>query len=71
MSHVDVIRAWKDEAYRMGLSEAERAKLPKSPIGSIELSDTELGSVAGGLPRLPTVDYCTFDYFCDTWFFCD
>ena len=48
MSKVDVIRAWKDEEYRLSLSEAERALLPESPAGLIDVSDGDLDQVAGG-----------------------
>jgi mersacidin/lichenicidin family type 2 lantibiotic len=48
---VDTIRAWKDPAYRRTLSEAQLAALPVSPAGQIELSDTELDAIHGGLPR--------------------
>ncbi|HEY0735565.1 MAG TPA: mersacidin/lichenicidin family type 2 lantibiotic [Herpetosiphonaceae bacterium] len=34
-----IIRAWKDEEYRMSLSEAEQALLPEHPSGLIEISD--------------------------------
>ncbi len=43
-----VIRAWRDPAYRASLSEAERAQLPESPAGIIELTGTALDAVAGG-----------------------
>jgi mersacidin/lichenicidin family type 2 lantibiotic len=48
MSHVDVVRAWKDEAYRLSLSEAERAALPPNPAGLIELAEADLDNVSGG-----------------------
>jgi mersacidin/lichenicidin family type 2 lantibiotic len=48
MSKQNIIRAWKDEAYRRSLSEAERALLPANPAGLIELTDAELGSIDGG-----------------------
>lgn len=48
MSHVDIIRAWKDEDYRLNLSDAQRAMLPDSPVGLIELSDVDMGLLAGG-----------------------
>ena len=48
MSHVDIIRAWKDEEYRLSLTEAQRAQLPDHPAGLIELTEAELGAVAGG-----------------------
>jgi mersacidin/lichenicidin family type 2 lantibiotic len=49
MSIKNIIRAWKDEDYRLSLSEAERALLPKHPAGLIELSGAEMEGVAGGL----------------------
>jgi mersacidin/lichenicidin family type 2 lantibiotic len=48
MSVVNIIRAWKDEAYRASLSEAEQAALPPNPAGAIELTETELDNVVGG-----------------------
>jgi len=48
MSHKDVVRAWKDKKYRLSLSEAERAQLPTNPAGSVELTENDLGKVAGG-----------------------
>ena len=64
MSKIDTIRAWKDEAYRRSLSEAELAKLPQNPAGLIELSDNEMELVAGGSiyptasPNLSSVSCC-------------
>jgi mersacidin/lichenicidin family type 2 lantibiotic len=49
MSNETIIRAWKDEAFRESLSEAERALLPEHPVGLIDLADAELEQVAGGL----------------------
>lgn len=51
MCKSDVVRAWKDEDYRMSLSEAERRMLPANPAGLIEISDSELGAVSGGEDR--------------------
>ena len=48
MSHAEIIRAWKDEAYRSSLSEAERETIPEHPAGLIELPDSALGEAAGG-----------------------
>ena len=48
MANVNVIRAWKDEEYRLGLSEEERALLPEHPAGLIHLREDQLGSVVGG-----------------------
>jgi len=44
---IDVVRAWTDEAYLTSLSDAERAMLPSNPAGLIELTDAELGGIAG------------------------
>ena len=43
-----IIRAWKDKAFRASLSEEELQNLPSHPSGLIELSDDNLGTVAGG-----------------------
>ncbi len=65
MSHlntIDIIRAWKDPEYRLGLSEGERALLPAHPAGHIELTDAELGQVVAGDydgdPRDTPLDIC-------------
>jgi len=48
MSDIDIIRAWKDEEYRKSLTDEQRASLPANPAGKMELTDADLGSVAGG-----------------------
>jgi len=48
MNVATIIKAWKDEAYRQSLSEAERALLPANPAGLLELTDEDLAHVAGG-----------------------
>ena len=48
MSKVNIIRAWKDEAYRLSLSAQERALVPANPAGAIELDDSQLDDVSGG-----------------------
>jgi len=55
MSIKNIIRAWKDEDYRLSLSEAQRALLPEHPAGLIELSGAETGGVNGGDCRGGTV----------------
>jgi mersacidin/lichenicidin family type 2 lantibiotic len=47
MTKSNLVRAWKDEEYRLSLSEAERALLAENPAGSLELTDAELEMVAG------------------------
>ena len=46
--NIDIVRAWKDEAYRQSLSEEERLTLPENPVGEIELTDADLEAVYGG-----------------------
>ena len=41
LSSEDIIRAWKDEEFRQGLSDAQRAQLPDHPAGAIEMSDLD------------------------------
>lgn len=48
MANIDVVRAWKDELYRAGLSEGELALLPDHPAGFIELEGEQLANVEGG-----------------------
>ncbi len=47
MRATSVIRAWKDDEYRLSLSDSELALLPEHPAGAIELTDAELGATAG------------------------
>ena len=49
-NRTDIVRAWKDQEYRMSLTEAQRAALPENPAGLIELNASELESAAGGKP---------------------
>jgi mersacidin/lichenicidin family type 2 lantibiotic len=44
---VDIVRAWKDEAYWQQLSSEEQTMLPENPVGELELSDGELEIVHG------------------------
>ncbi len=52
MTQDQVIRAWKDPAFRAGLSATEMEALPANPAGMIELSDGELTEVSGGTTLL-------------------
>ena len=61
MSKIDIIRAWRDEEYRLSLSEEERAQLPESPVGVVELEDAGLGIKGGAATFNPMncTDQCT------------
>jgi mersacidin/lichenicidin family type 2 lantibiotic len=52
--NADLIRAWKDETYREGLTAEERRLLPENPAGAIELTEEELAGVDGALLPLIT-----------------
>jgi len=43
----NIVRAWKDEAYRQGLSAEQQVMLPANPAGEVELTDIELEAVYG------------------------
>ncbi len=43
----DIVHAWKDEAYRLSLSDEQRSMLPTNPAGP-ELADADLESIYGG-----------------------
>jgi mersacidin/lichenicidin family type 2 lantibiotic len=55
---VDVVRAWKDEAYRASLTAEERSLIPENPAGVVELSDAELEGIAGGKTDSTVVTAC-------------
>jgi mersacidin/lichenicidin family type 2 lantibiotic len=42
----DTVRAWKDETYRLSLSQEQLDSLPAHPAG--ELAETDLALVSGG-----------------------
>jgi mersacidin/lichenicidin family type 2 lantibiotic len=71
MSNRQIIRAWKSPGYRNALSPAELAALPPNPAGAVEISDEDLGKVAGG-GRPPTAvcslteTYCCWTLRCGT-----
>ena len=44
---VDVVRAWKDPAYRAGLGAQELSLIPPNPAGVVELSDAQLKEATG------------------------
>src|SRR5450432_4336392 len=57
----NIVRAWKDEFYRQSLSDEERAQLPENPVGELELTDTELGSIfAAGGHREPDQNFSKY-----------
>lgn len=58
MSNVDVIRAWKDEEYRLSLSETQLAMLPDNPAGLVELSNPFAGDLGGVLFTEQVVTQC-------------
>jgi mersacidin/lichenicidin family type 2 lantibiotic len=47
MSRLDIIRAWKDAAYRRSLTPDQLAALPANPAGAVELTEAEAAAVDG------------------------
>lgn len=60
MSTRNIIRAWRNPAYRSTLSAAEKAALPAHPAGSIEIPAEDLGQIAGGRKPQKTDIICTW-----------
>ena len=58
MKQIDIVRAWKDEAYRASLSDAERSAIPAHPSGTVVLHDTETDLVGGGMRPLTLINHC-------------
>jgi len=48
MSSIDIVRAWKDEAYRNSLTPEQQALIPAHPAGMVDLTDDQLVDVDGG-----------------------
>jgi mersacidin/lichenicidin family type 2 lantibiotic len=47
MTNIDIQRAWRDGEYYLSLTDEQRAMIPNSPAGAIELANGEV-SVVGG-----------------------
>ena len=52
-------KAWKDEDFRMSLTESERAKLPENPAGIVELTDEALDSLLAGGVETDSCCWCS------------
>lgn len=48
MKKSDIVRAWRDEEFRLSLTEEQRAQLPESPAGILDIAEENLRSAAGG-----------------------
>lgn len=59
MLRIDVIRAWKDAAYRQGLSENQLAGLPANPAGAVDLTAEEAAAIEGRLSSADCGPQCT------------
>lgn len=60
MGTSDIIRAWKDPAYRATLGAKQRAQLPPDPAGVVMLSDDRLRAANGfGMAIVTTFRTCT------------
>ena len=69
MSYRNIVRAWKDPEYRLGLSAAEQARLPDNPAGLVELVEADLGATLGGADNDGTSHGCVLDALVwGTWY---
>ena len=66
---MDIIRAWKDEDYRMSLTPEDRARLPENPAGPVELTDADLTGAGAGAPAL-AITYSGSFCLCNTKSIC-
>jgi mersacidin/lichenicidin family type 2 lantibiotic len=67
MSQADIVRAWRDEEYRLGLTDAQRASLPAHPIGAIELPAAALNPALESAHSRDN-SFCTLS--CSCWCLC-
>jgi mersacidin/lichenicidin family type 2 lantibiotic len=59
--NVDLIRAWKDEVYREGLTAQQSALVPANPAGAIELTEEELAGVDGAMTPIIIISLITLN----------
>ena len=64
MSDLDIVRAWKDEEFRLSLTDDQRAMLPSHPAGPIDLDEELKRESAARKPTrfcitLPVSNCCT------------
>lgn len=60
------IRAWKDVDFRASLGDDEASGSPPSPVGTIELSDDDLGDTSGGDIAITATTICATSLPCGT-----
>jgi mersacidin/lichenicidin family type 2 lantibiotic len=56
MSNEEIIRSWKDPAYRAGFSESQLRAFPANPAGVVELNERDLDDASGA-----TAEECETD----------
>jgi len=64
MKNLDVIRAWKDETFRLSLNKDTQETLLAHPAGLIELTHDDLGDTAAAVKDGLTACVCTYDAAC-------
>jgi mersacidin/lichenicidin family type 2 lantibiotic len=67
MKRENIIRAWKDEAYRLSLTEEELAQVPENPAGVLELDDPALAGASGGMWVSTAIEKCRMVTLGVTW----
>lgn len=55
----DIAQAWRNGLHALQLTDDERAALPESPAGVVQVDDEALSSIAGGCNSGKTSAICT------------
>jgi mersacidin/lichenicidin family type 2 lantibiotic len=57
--NMNIIAAWKKRQFRIGLNPEQLAQLPQNPAGAVELSDEEVKTAVGAVPKFSVpIRYC-------------
>jgi mersacidin/lichenicidin family type 2 lantibiotic len=63
---VNINRALRDREYFLSLTDEERAQVPPSPAGDVELQDNDLSVVSGGSEAIVGTGDCSQNTSCST-----
>jgi mersacidin/lichenicidin family type 2 lantibiotic len=58
MEKENIIRAWKDEDYRLSLSIEEQRSLPANPAGMVDISQKDLTNATGRASFIIVFNFC-------------
>jgi mersacidin/lichenicidin family type 2 lantibiotic len=64
MTNENIVRAWKDPAFRRALSDETRAALPEHPAGLVEIDSEALNQVSGNTEPIECITLASFVLQC-------